>query len=293
MSWLRAVLGLVIMVPTTAACGGDGPADGRPMVVVSTTVLGDLVAQVAGDAAQVKVLMPPGVDPHEYAASASDAARLGDAALVVINGLGLESGLADALGTLPEGVPVLEVGPAVTPLTYPSGVPDPHVWFDPTRMAVAAGLIGDAIAAVAPDSAEEIGAAADALRSSLLSLDAELVAILSAVPAERRLLVANHDFLRYFANRYGFDVIGSVIPGGSTTEQPGAGVIAALADTITERGVGAVFAEATEPTLLADALASEAGGIPVVVLLSDALVAGGSYAELLRTDAALIAEALR
>lgn len=286
-------MAVVAVAVAVAACGGGGVVDERPFVVVSTTVLGDLVSRIAGDAFRVEVMMPPGVDPHEYAASAADAADLRDATLVVVNGLGLEAGLADAFRSLPDRVTVLEVGPAVDPMSYPGGVSDPHVWFDPARMAVAAGVIGDALTAVSPGSAAEIDASTESVRASLLALDNEVTAILASVPAEHRLLVANHDFLRYFADRYGFEVVGSVIPGGSTVEQPGAGVIAALAEVIRTRGVTAVFAEATEPTYLADALASEAGNLPVVTLFSDALGEGGSYADLIRTDATRIAEALK
>lgn len=293
---MRTILtrGLLLVVSLSfLGCGEATAVDERPLVVVSTTVLGDVVSDLAGEAARVEVLMPPGVDPHEYSASASDAALLRDADLVVVNGLGLESGLADALSALPAAVTVLAVGPAVGPITYPGGVPDPHFWFDPARMSTAVGVIVDALVAAAPGSADAIEASASAYRDRLATLDDDVEAILAAVPPEHRLLVANHAFLGYFADRYGFEVVGSVIPGGSTVEEPGAGAVAALADTIRQRDVVAVFAEASEPTDLADALAAEAGGLPVVVLSSDALPAGGSYFDLIRTDATLIADALK
>lgn len=281
------------LVVTGAACGGEGTGgDERPLVVVTTTILGDVVEHVAGGTARVEVLVPPGTDPHEYAPSASDAARLHDADLVVTNGLGLETGLADVLGALPE-VAILVVGDAVDPMYFLNGVPDPHFWFDPARMAVAVGVIRDALLTVAPEGAEVIVASAAAYQAELANLDDEVAATLAAIPRQHRLLVANHAFLGYFADRYGLEVVGSVIPGGSTVEEPVAAAIAALADTVERRGVRAVFAEASESTRLAEALAAEAGGLPVVVLLSGAIPDGGSYTELITTDAALIADALK
>lgn len=287
------IASVVMVAVLLGACGGQPAAEAGPRVVVSTSILGDLVTRVAGEAFVVEVLMPSGVDPHEYAASASDAARMRDADLVVVIGLGLETGLADALGTLPDGAEVLEVGPALDPLAYPGGTLDPHVWFDPVRMARAVGLIRDGLVGVAPASAPAIDAAAARLVAELAALDEEVADILSVIPPERRLLVVSHDFLRYFADRYRFEVVGSVIPGGSTVAESSAGRIAELADTITERRVAAVFAEGTEPVDLAEALAAESGGIPVVLLMSDALPPGGSYIDLIRTDATLIADVLK
>src|SRR3972149_4155655 len=101
-------MAVVAVAVAVAACGGGGVVDERPFVVGRPTVLGDLVSRIAGDTFRVEVMMPPGVDPHEYAASAADAADLRDAALVVVNGLGLEAGLADAFRSLPGRGPGVE-----------------------------------------------------------------------------------------------------------------------------------------------------------------------------------------
>jgi len=277
-----------------AACSGTAaPPDGRPLVVATTTILGDVVSHVGGDAVRVEVLIPPGADPHEYSPSASDVALLQDADLVVANGLNLEGGLTDALAAIPAQVPVLAVGPAVDPLAFPGGIADPHVWFDPTRMAMAVGLIHDALITAAPDAVSVIDGATSVYLADLDALDAEVVALVAEIPADRRLLVANHAFLGYFADRYGFEIVGSVIPGGSTVEEPSASDLAALADAVVARGVPVVFAESNEPTTLADALAAEAGGIPVVVLYSAGLPEGGGYLDLVREDAKRVVDALK
>jgi zinc/manganese transport system substrate-binding protein len=289
----RVAAALAIALVAASCSGTAAPPDGRPLVVATTAILGDVVSRVGGDAVRVEVLIPTGADPHEYAPSASDVALLHDADLVVANGLNLETGLADALATVTGDVPVLAIGPAVDPLEFPGGIPDPHVWFDPERMATAVGLIRDALETAAPESAAAIDAASDAFLADLRAVDAEVAGLVAGVPVERRLIVANHAFLGYFADRYGFEIVGSVIPGGSTVEEPSAADLAALADAVTARGVPVVFSESNEPTTLADALAAEAGGLPVVPLFSAALPGGGSYLDLLRTDAMRIVDALK
>jgi zinc/manganese transport system substrate-binding protein len=118
----------------------------------------------------------------------------------------------------------------------------------------------------------------------------------SAVPAGRRTLVTNHEVFGYFADRYGFDVVGAVIPAGTTQAEPSAEQLAELADTIEERGVPAIFVETSSPTRLADALAEEVGDVDVVELFSESLGDEGSggetYAAMMRTNATRIADAL-
>jgi zinc/manganese transport system substrate-binding protein len=287
----------VVAVALLAASCESAPADDRPLVVVTTTVLGDLVAGVAGDAADVEVLMPIGVDPHDYQPSARQIALIAAADLVVANGLGLEEGLEDAIaGATADGVVVLEVAPLVDPLPFAGGSDlDPHVWLDPVRMADAVGHIADALAGVDPGAGfAERGAA---VAADLLAADATIRDLLAGIPEEERLLVTNHEALGYFADRYGFTVIGVVIPGGSTLAEPSSAELAALVAVIRDRGVPAIFVETTQPTALAEAVAAEVGGsIQVIELHTESLGAPGTpaatLAGMLVEDARLITGAL-
>ncbi len=275
------------------ACGDDDDASGVT-VVVTTNVLGDVVAAVAGDDATVEVLLPPGADPHDYEPSARQAAAIEGADLVVANGLGLEEGLADVLANADR---LLEIAPAVDPLpfrTVASGPSDPHVWMDPLRMATAARLVAAELTDLAP--AVDWSAGAEAYVAEMAAVDRDIAAILAPIPPERRKLVTNHDSLGYFADRYGFEVIGTVIPGGATLAEPSSAGLAELVAAIEREGVPAIFAETTEPATLAEALAAEVGGVVVVELYSGSLGEPGSdagtLAGVLRVDAARIAEAL-
>ena len=173
---------------------------------------------------------------------------------------------------------------------------DPHVWFDPVRVSATLGELAEHLtddAGLAPD------AVADCLsryQADLAQLHDELVEILSAVaPADRR-LVTDHDALGYFADRYGFEVIGTVIPSVSTLAETNPAALEELAEVIAETGVRAIFAEDHRSDDTIQALASRAGPVEVATLYTGSLGQPGSgadtYAGFMRTNAGIIADAL-
>ena len=284
----RVVSILAVGLMAAASCGDAAPtSDAGVRVAATTTILGDVARNVVGTAGTVEVILPLGADPHDYQPSSRQVAAVREADLVVANGLDLEEGLADVL----DGANVALVAPRVDPLGD-----DPHVWMDPLRMAEAARLLAADLARIEPTGswAER----ADAYASQLQDADREIRAILESLPSDRRRLVTNHDALGYFADRYDFEVIGVVIPGGATLAEPSSAELAALVAEIERSGVPAIFAETTEPTTLAEAVAAEVGAeIAVVELFVGSLGEPGSGAEtlidMLLTDARLIAAALR
>ncbi len=270
-------------------------------IVATTSIVGDILANVVGDAATVEVLIPVGADPHDFRPSARHVAAIAGADLVVAVGLSLEEGLADALlAAVDDGANVLEIGPHVDPLVRddsggddPDDSWDPHVWLDPTRVAAAVDVIVAELNRIAPES--DWGGAA-AYRTELEAADSAIAEILAAVPASSRLLVTSHDSMRYFADRYGFEIVGVITPGGSSLAAPSASDLAALVELMTTHRVGAVFAETTETANLAESVAEEAGDIPVVELytgsLGEAGSGGATLIDMLLTNARRIAAAL-
>jgi zinc/manganese transport system substrate-binding protein len=272
-----------------SAAGGRGSAD----VVVTTSVLGDVVTNLVGDDADVEVLMPPGADPHEFAPSARQAADLRESDLVVANGGGFEAGLDDSLDAAEDdGATVVRALDSVDRIDD-----DPHFFTDPARMAVAAEALATTLSEEVP--ALDTPAFRERARTyvaELEGLDAEVEAILAPVPPERRKLVTNHDVFAYFADRYGFTVVGSVIPAVTTEAEPGAGELDELAATIEAEGVPAIFADTSAPERLAEALAGEVGDVEVVELYSESLGEPGSdgdtYLGMMTANAERIAAAM-
>lgn len=311
---------LIAGCSTTTGGSTTEPASAELHVVATTTVLGDIGSTIAGNNAVVEALMPPGADPHDFQPSSQQVASLNDADLVIANGLGFEEGFIDILeGAEADGVAILEVGALIDPLPFgdstgdcdptlapedsedgdePENAPgscDPHFWNDPTRAAAAAEVIADALSAIDPSI--DWATPASAYADELSTLGDDIQALLDTIPETNRKLVTNHDALGYFAHRYGFEVVGVVIPGGSTLADPSSAELAALVAVMEEENVRVIFAETISPSVLADAVAAEIGGdVEVVELYTDSLGPPGSGAEtlvdMLRLDAERIAAGL-
>ena len=291
-------IGVVMLAVLAGACGGGGgpvaPVRGVE-VVATTTILGDLLAELVGDAGTVTTLMGIGADPHEFQASAVQAESLREADLVVASGYGLEEGLEDVLDAArDDGANVVEAGSEITPLAGP----DPHWWQDPQRTAAVVRSLAGRLATADGDLEDAVWEQRGAeLAESIEEVDGELTAGFGAIPEDRRVLVTNHDAFGYFAEHFGFTIVGTVIPGGDTLAEPGAADLEALVDAIREHDAPAIFVETTSPTRLADAVAAEVGReISVVELFSDSIGQEGSgaetYLDVMRTNAQRITDAL-
>jgi zinc/manganese transport system substrate-binding protein len=283
---VKTLLPATALLFVVAACGDGADPTDRVQVVATTTILGDVARNVVGADGTVEVLLPLAADPHDYRPSSRQVAAVDRADLVVAIGLGLEEGLTDVLGS----DNVVELAERLDPLDD-----DPHVWLDPVRMAEAGRLIAAELAAI--DPSRDWMARAEAYAAELFAADEQIGAILDAVPVDRRKLVTNHDALEYFATRYGFEVVGVVTPGGATLAEPSSARLSDLVEILEREAVPAIFAETTESTTLADAVAAEAGrDVTVVELFTGSLGGPGSGAEtlieMLITDAERVAAAL-
>lgn len=332
-----ALLALLSVLGLLASCGGDSKDttsststvidSNRPLVIATTPILGDLVRQVGGDEINVEVLIPLGADPHDFEPSAAQAAQLRDASLIVANGLGLEERLETALdGAEKDGVPVFEVAEELDPLAigldekeehseeedehghaeetpaekeeeHGHGTEDPHVWLDPERMATAASLVATQLAATTGLDAAPFQQRAATYADAARAAETEARALLAGLPADQRKLITNHDALEYFAQRFNLEVIGTVIPGGSTLAEPSAADLSELVTLIKANNVKAIFSESTVSSKLIESLAREVGSqVSVVELSTDTLGEPGSptatYPGLIVTTARLIANGL-
>jgi zinc/manganese transport system substrate-binding protein/manganese/iron transport system substrate-binding protein len=172
---------------------------------------------------------------------------------------------------------------------------DPHVWTDPRNVLTWADNIAAAFAKKDPANAATYQANVEAYKKQLNALDVEVRNILAAVPAEKRILVTNHEFMNYFARAYDFRVVGVVIPGGSTEGEPDPQQLAALIKRIVALKAPAIFAEASANRRLIDTVARDTN-TRVVTTLSEALTAPGgaadTYLDYVRYNAQTIADAL-
>ncbi|MBF6340758.1 zinc ABC transporter substrate-binding protein [Nocardia abscessus] len=296
---LCALIGAALLALT--ACSNSG-AD-RAGIIVTTNILGDLTRAVTGDTVEVTVLMPADADPHFFAISAQQAAQLERASLIVYNGLGLEqSVLHNVEAAEASGVAGVSVGAAIDPISYSAqdanGKPDPHFWTDPRRVRRAVEVIRDRIVDhVDGVDAAAVRARADDYLAELDRLDRWMTERFATIPAERRKLVTNHHVFGYLAQRFGFEVVGAVIPGGTTLASPSPSDLAALAGTIRAAGVSAIFADSAQPDRLTRVLADQVGvHVQVIPLYSESLTepggGAGTYLEMMRANTESIVRGL-
>ena len=296
---IKKVIGIALVVVVLAACGASRISD-KPRVVATTTIIGDITRNVAGDKADVVTLLKPGTDPHEYDPLPADVQALSDAKVVFANGAGLEPWLPKLLQSADPQITVIDVSDGLKLRTLQESsatVDDPHLWFDVQNAIHYAEQIRDGLIGIDPADADAYRTNAAAYIGQLEDLDNWIVTQVSALPAGKRLLVTNHDTFGYFAARYCFSVLGTVFPASGAEASPSARQIAQLVDAIKSANVKAVFTENTLNPDLANTIAQEANVKVVDELYTDSLGAAGSpaatYIDMLRFDVKTIVEALK
>lgn len=300
--WVPAWV-VTVLIAALTACGGG--ADTPPSeIVVTTNILGDVVRNVVGDAAEVRVLMKPNADPHSFGVSAQEAAAMNNAALIVYNGLGLEENVTRNVESAAEqGIPTLAVGERIDPIRYAegdtAGIPDPHFWTDPQRMITAVDVIEDTIVnEVGGIDTAEVTRNAENYRALLTELDSSMEADFATIAPQRRKLVTNHHVLGYLAERFGFTVIGAIVPSGTTLAAPSPSDLESLVGAIEAARVPAIFVDSSQPEKLARVLAEQADiEVQVVPLYSESLsppgTPGATYLDMMRSNTDSIVNGLR
>ena len=327
---LVAVVSLIL-----AGCGDDNDSEGasstdKPLIVVTTNILGDVVTNMVGDSFDVETIMPPGSDPHDFQASAQQVQTMMEADLLIVNGANFEEGMVDVIENAEsDGVMIFEAMSVVSQLEgsdnhgdheghddhddheghdhdeekdhddhegHDHGGIDPHFFTDPSQMAVVAQELSEFLIANFPDADQGFVSTANDYVRQLQDLDSEVEETLSVISSGERLLVTNHAVFAYFADRYSFTVLGEIIPSSSTLASASAQQLANLAEEIKESQVKAIFADASSSDALAQTLADEVNNVKVINLYTESLgdpgSSGDSYIDMIRFNAEAIASAL-
>lgn len=283
-------------------------ADGERLNVVATTsIVADVVRNVAGEHVVLTTLVPLNVDPHAFQPTPREVAAVASADVVFANGAGLEEFLGDLLQAAGEGGPVVPVSHGIELLRLDDpdhadedgedhGGLDPHTWFDPQNVIVWTEVIESALTALNPAHADDYAANAEVYREQVRALDAWIRDQTALVPQDSRRLVADHAVLGYFAARYGYEQAAALLPGFSTLAEPSAAEMAALEDAIRQWDVQAIFVGRTANPSLAERVSADTG-VALVFLYTGSLdvpgSAAGDYLSFMRTNVTAIVEALR
>jgi len=297
---LRLLVALSLFAPILAfACGGDG-GDSRLRVVATTTQIGDFARQVGGERIALTVLLKPNQDAHDFEPQPSQVRALERADLVLRNGIGLDAFVEKALRASDADVVVVTQGVSLRAADAAGDEAagrDPHVWFSVANARRMVENIRDALAAADAANAAHYSESASAYLARLEELEGEIEAQVATIPAACRKLVTNHDVLGYYADAYGFEIVGAVIPSVSTEARASAADVAGIVRKIRAEGVTAIFAEASANPDLIRQVGREAGVKVVDDLYGDSLGPAGSdgatYVEMMRSNTRKIVEALR
>jgi ABC-type Zn uptake system ZnuABC Zn-binding protein ZnuA len=262
---------VVFGVLALAGCGDGSDGDAEPTAVATTTQAGDLLRHVGGDRVDIRTLLGPGADPHDYEPRPSDVRSIAEAALVVKSGGDLDEWLDDLLGEAGSDARELALIDSVQRIDG-----DPHWWHDPRNAVLAVRAIERALVEVDPGGRRAYERNADAYVRRLRALDRAIAACLKKVPDRDRKLVTTHDALGYFARRYDVEIVGAIIPSLSTQAQPSARDVDELVDQIRSEGVRAVFPETALNPKLESAIAREANARVGDALWTDSLGPEGS-----------------
>ena len=281
----KIINSIIVMMTITAlfltGCGSaPKSSDSRLKVLTSTTFLADITRNIAGDRVSVDSLLPTGADPHAYQAAPSDVAKIAESDLLILNGLEYEHFIEPLLENAGGERLILEATAGLSPREDAGsehGV-DPHMWLDPNLVITYVENIRAGLTAVDAEGAQIYKANADAYIAQLKELDTWIVEQVNIIPAERRLLVTNHEAVGYFAERYGFEVVGAVIPSLSTDAGTSAKELAALIEQIKATGAPAIFLGEVENSDLADQIAAETNAKVVDDLHLESLTDGAPAA---------------
>ena len=306
--WKPALLALLIA----------GAADAEPLNVVSSfSILGDVAKQIGGDKITVTNLVGADQDSHVYRLTSGDLKKIRAAKLVLLNGLGFESGemtravqqskvrYAEAAA----GIKAIEAdhdhdhdhdhghdhhGHDHGHEHHHHGAYDPHVWSDPSLMQKYAANVADALIQADPQNKAHYSQRLQNYGKELQQLDAYAKAKFDAVPAARRKVLTGHEAFGYMGRRYN---IKFYAPQGINTEaEPSAKHVAALIRQVKQEGIKAVFAENIKDSRMLERIAKESGSTVGGKLYSDALSKtppADTYTGMIRHNVDALAKAMK
>ena len=281
---------LIVFIFFTA-CGHGGRSgktkneNEKLKVVSTTTMITDLLKQIAGDKIELNGLMGPGVDPHLYKASEGDVSKLFNADIIVYSGLHLEGKMVDLFEKMQkQGRKTFAVASAIPEselitVDESSQHFDPHIWFSISKWKLVAKYVTEILVVNDKKNAAYYNAKLEKYLKDLHRLSAFNEELIARIPENRRVLVTAHDAFEYFGREYGFEVKG--LQGISTVSEAGAADVKNLANFISERKIPALFIESSVPHRNIEALqaAVKSRGFDVKVggeLFSDALGSAGT-----------------
>lgn len=301
------------------ACQANPPSSAQTSpeaglkVLAAESFLSDIAQNVAGDRFQVETLIPRGMDPHAFEPVPRDIVKISECDVLIVNGGGLEEWLQNIIENAGGDHLVIEAskglqsrpvhedeemdhGADETEEGHAHHETDPHFWLDPINVIQYVENIRDGYIQADPEGANIYTKNAEEYIASLSELDSYIQTELQSIPEEKRLIVTNHESFGYFADRYNFKIIGTIVPSVSTGASPSAQQLARLIDDINSSGAIALFLETGTNQQLADQISRETGIRVVTDLYTHSVTPpdgdAPSYIDMMKRNTSTILSAL-
>jgi len=284
---------------------------GKLKVLATTSIVSNVVSLVGGEEIETTILLPLGSDPHGFEPTPQDITKILDADVIFANGAGLEEFLDNLIESAGAQNKVVYVSRGIELRQVESQplqegktdiedndqiVGDPHTWVDPNNVMIWVHNIKETLSELDPQDAEYFRVNSEKYEGALKELDIWIREEVASVPEANRKIVSDHNLLGYFADQYGFEQVGAVIPSYSTLAEPSASELAKLEDAVKELGVKAVFVGNTVNPNLATRVAEDTGTNLVFIYSGSLTEPGGeagSYIDYIRYNVQTIVGALK
>jgi ABC-type Zn uptake system ZnuABC Zn-binding protein ZnuA len=289
--WILVGLGLLLLNACSPGSDDATSSTGAPKVVAVNSTLADIAKEIAGERMDVDVLIPPGADLHTFQPTPRDVAKIADSQMLFVNGAGLEEWLQEVFDNAGgQSMLIIAADGLIESADRPG---DPHFWLDPNYVIHYARQIRDGFIELDPTGEAIYAQNTEQFIARLEDLDGWITQQVESISPDKRLLVTNHESFGYFADRYGFVIVGTIIPSVSTGSSPTAQQMVALVEAIKATNTGAIFLEAGSNPDLAQQLAEEAGINVIVDLRTQPLYPDEGYIGMMQYNTRAIIEALR
>ncbi|PWH14985.1 MAG: ABC transporter substrate-binding protein [Anaerolineae bacterium] len=309
--WLTLLILTTFLLTACSPATQPASSASTLKVLAAETFLADIAQNVAGERVQVQSLLPLGVDPHTFEPTPQDVKKIAESNVLILNGAGFEKWAEKTLQNAGGERLVIEAAAGLTMRepklemheheqethTDHHHEGDPHFWFDPTLVIKYVENIRDGLIAADPAGKDVYTTNAAAYITQLNELDAWIKTQVEQIPPQRRLLITDHETFGYFADRYGFTLVGAIIPNATTEAAPSAQALAGLIEQIRETGAPAIFLETGRSPQLAEQIAAETNTTVVTDIYTHSLTeADGkapTYIDMMKHNVTVIVQALK
>jgi manganese/iron transport system substrate-binding protein len=232
-----------------------------PQVVATTSVLCDLIKQVAENTVNLTCLISPDRDPYVYQPNSEDRKAIEQANLILYNGYNLEPRLIKIIKATKNSAPKIAVAQLALSRSqqFRQGgrrIADPHIWHNVKNTISMVEVISNKLKKLEPNNAVTYSDNASEIKNQLLQMDSWIKSRIASIPPKQRKLMTTNNALSYYAKAYGLSL--GTIEGTSTEDKPTATQLKNSVKDIQQAKVPTIFAETTTNPELIQSLAQDA-----------------------------------